>query len=135
MISSSHGVPWSNKSKMSRSSVSSPEANILSFSHRCGSGVKGANPRVRDSTIRIDRGIRLNKLRMGDISVEKGGFISPNYLYKTIVSLKEQIMKTKTYPKSAFSVCATSSAARTTHHLDGQFLAELAIYYKSRVVA
>jgi hypothetical protein len=39
---------------------------------------------------------------MVDISVEKGGFISPNYLYKTIVSLKEQIMKTKTYPEIGF---------------------------------
>ncbi len=102
MISISHGVPWSNKSKMSRSSVSSPEASILSFSHRCGSGVKGANPRVRDSTIRMDRGIRLNKLRMVDISVEKGGFISPNYLCKTIVSLKEHIMKTNTLPEIGF---------------------------------
>jgi hypothetical protein len=52
--------------------VSSPEANILSFSHRCGSGVKGANPSVRDSTINIDRGIRLNKLRRVDISVGNG---------------------------------------------------------------
>jgi hypothetical protein len=39
---------------------------------------------------------------MVDIGVEKGGFISPNYLYKTIVSLKEQIMKTKTYPEIGF---------------------------------
>jgi len=48
--------------------VSSPEASILSFSHRCGSGVKGANPSVRDSTINKDRGIRLNKLCIVDIS-------------------------------------------------------------------
>jgi hypothetical protein len=39
---------------------------------------------------------------MVDISVEKGGFISPNYLCKTIVSLKEQIMKSKTYPEIGF---------------------------------
>ncbi len=79
-----------------------PEASILSFPHKCDSGVKGANPRVRHSTIRIDRGIRLNKLRMVDISVEIGGFISPNYLHKTIVSLKEHNMKTKTYPEIGF---------------------------------
>jgi hypothetical protein len=87
---------------MSRSSVSLPEASILSFSHRCGSGVKGANPRVRHSIIRIDRGIRLNKLHMVDISVEKGGFILPNNLCETIVSLKEHIMKSKTYPEIGF---------------------------------
>lgn len=51
--------------------MSSPEANILSFSHRCGSGVNGAKPSVRDSTIKSDRGIRLNKLRIVDMSVKE----------------------------------------------------------------
>jgi hypothetical protein len=82
--------------------VSSPEANILSFSHRCGPGVKGANPRVRHSTIRMDRGIRLNTLRMVDISVEKGGLIAPNYLSKSTTLLQEYHMKTKTYPEIGF---------------------------------
>ncbi len=55
--------------------MSSPAANILSFSHRCGSGVKGANPSVRDSTINKDRGIRLNKLCIVDI----GGDFNPHF--------------------------------------------------------
>ena len=82
--------------------MSSPEASILSFSHKCGSGVKGANPRVKLSTIRMDSGIRSNNLRMVDMSVENGGSISPNYLRETIVSLKEHNMKTKTYPEIGF---------------------------------
>jgi hypothetical protein len=63
-ISSNQGAPWSDKSKMSRSFVSSPEASILSFSHTCGSAVKGANPSVRHSTINRGRGIRFIRLRI-----------------------------------------------------------------------
>lgn len=58
--------------------MSSPETSILSFSQRCGSGVKGANPSVSDSTINIDRGIRLNRLCMVGISGAKGDFNSPD---------------------------------------------------------
>jgi hypothetical protein len=37
--------------------------------------VKGANPSVRDSTINIDRGIRLNKLRIVEIDEDSGDSI------------------------------------------------------------
>lgn len=54
---------------MSMGLLSSPDASILSFSHKCGSGVKGANPSVRQSTISKDRGIRLKKLRIAEIKI------------------------------------------------------------------
>lgn len=73
---------------MSSGSVSSAEASILSFSQRCGSGVNGASPSVRHSTIRIDRGIRLNKLRIVDINGVSGDFSSLNYLAKITILLE-----------------------------------------------
>ena len=107
MISSNHGVPWSNKSNVSRSSVSSPEASILSFSHRCGSGVKGANPSVRDSTINKDRGNRLNKLRIVDIDGEIPGTV---YLF-----LKAAISKWVYCPRFCYwAVASRLSRAGTS---------------------
>ena len=41
----------------------SPEASIPSFSQIWGSGVNGANPSVRQSTISKEKGSRLNRLR------------------------------------------------------------------------
>jgi hypothetical protein len=74
--------------------------------------VKGANPRVRHSTIRMDRGIRLNKLRMVDIVSKTAALfhriilVNPQHCYRSTIG------KPKHTQKSAFFGCATSSAAR-----------------------
>ena len=58
--SSNHGVACSNKSNLSMSVVSLPEANILSFSASCGSGEKGAGPSQRHNAISREQGTRRN---------------------------------------------------------------------------
>lgn len=64
---------------MSTGSVNAPEASILSFSNTCGSGTKGARPRVRLSTINKDSGILLKILRIVDINTGNGGSIRPDH--------------------------------------------------------
>jgi hypothetical protein len=63
--SNTQGAPCSTKSKISTGLTSSPAINILNFSSRCGSGVKGARPRVRHNTISNDKGIVLINFRIG----------------------------------------------------------------------
>ena len=47
MASRMAGAEWKKRSNTSRGRVNDPVNSILNFSHRCGSGIRGANPSSR----------------------------------------------------------------------------------------
>lgn len=56
-ISNIHGVPCNTRSNISKGLISSPDTSIDSFCQTWGSGLNGANPKVRHRIIIRDKGI------------------------------------------------------------------------------
>ena len=83
-INNSHGAACKMRSKISIGRLNSPAESILSFSHTCGSGKKGARPSVKQAIIKRGKEMSSNQLIVFSLVVgivcfyfRNQGFIKP----------------------------------------------------------